>query len=510
MSLQEVHPQYADFIQRWVLCRDAHHGQEVVKGKREAYLPPTRGMDLDGMGSDQPGRIRYDAFLSRALFPEVFADTINVLVGIMNRKPPSIELPDVMEDMRDKATILGESLEDVIRKINEQQLITARVGLHLDVPMQEVQIPNALPMLSLFNAEAVINWDDGEALDPTRQMLNLVVLDASESVRNGFSWDYIEKYRVLQLGSFDENETTGVYQNGIFERGENFNEEMMLPALLRGQTLDEIPFVFIGPKDINIMPDLPPLLGLANRSFAIYRGEADIRQSLHLTAEDTLVTIGQPLNEEGSLRIGTGSRIAMAEGGDVKFVGPDSRAIQFQENNLKRDYEAASALSARLSQQGSQVESGEALRIRVAAQTANLASIAKAAAGGMQEALRMAARWLGANPEDVVIEPNLNFADDPVPFEELNQMLTFKQRGGVISHRTMSDVMVRRDITTRTLEEELAMIEEEEAIIPESIADLSALTIMNDNGSAFQGEDDESERSGSTDDPEDDQGNDEE
>ena len=153
---------------------------------------------------------------------------------------------------------------------------------------------------------------------------------------------------------------------------------------------------------------------------------------------------------------------------------------------MRRDYDVAQGLSARLAQTGSQAESGEALRIRVAAQTANIGTIADAAAAGLQELLRIAARWLGANPEEVVVEPNKNFADDPLPFTELQEMLTFKQRGGVISHRTMNEVMVNRDITTRTLEEEIEEIEEEEALIPEAIADMAAMASMGAAGAPFE------------------------
>lgn len=488
MSLDEPHPLFSANLGRWTLCRDAHQGQDVVRAKREAYLPPTRGMVLDGMGEGQQGLLRYNAYLNRALFPEVFADTINILVGIMNRKPPAITLPEQMQPLLEKATILGEGLNDVIRKIHEQQLITARVGVHLDVPSEPVRQANMLPLLSIFNAEAIRNWDDGEVLDPTRQTLNLVVIDASEYTRDGFSWTYNKKYRVLALGDLEANEAQGtaVYTNGLFDESEGFDESRMEAPLLRDKPLTEIPFVFIGPKDINVEPDLPPMLGLANRSFAIYNGEADLRQALHITAEETLVTIGTPLTEDSALRVGTGARIAMSEGGDVKYVGPDSRAIAFQESNVKRDYETANALSARLSNQGSQVESGEALRIRVAAQTSNIASIARSAAVGMQEILRVAARWLDLNPDEVTVEPNLNFADDPIEFTELNEMMTFKQRGGVISHKTMNEVMVSRDITTRTLEEEVAQVEEEENIIPDSIADLSAMSSMGAAGAPFE------------------------
>lgn len=497
MPINSTHPLYDDYLPLWTVCRDCHEGQHAIKRKGQAYLPATEGMHIEGMdAANSPGYRRYQAYLKRAVFPEVVTDTVNILIGIMNRKEPTIELPAAMEEMRAKATILGESLTDLLRKIHEQQLVTGRVGLHVDVPEQEVRAPNMLPLLSTYTGETIINWDDGEAGDPTRQTLNLVVLNETEPVRDGFQWSDEEKYRVLVLGNLDENESSGIYRSGVFKADEEFNEQGLNDVLLRGNTLGEIPFVFIGPHDIDINVDLPPLLGLAQRSLAIYMGEADLRNALFLVGQDTLVTIGALLTE--NVQIGPGARIPMQEGGDAKFIGVESRGVQHQINNLARDYEIANALSARLVQRGAAVESGDALRIRVAAQTASLTSIAKASAAGMQEALRMAARWMGLNPDEVVIEPNLDFADDPIEAAELSELLTFKQRGGVISYRTMSEIMQKRDVTTRTMEEEIEEIKQEENIIPESILEAVSMTMAADMGGPFDNPDDPND---STNDP---------
>ncbi len=484
MTIKTTHPEYAPALPLWQLCRDCYAGENTIKAKTTQYLPYTAGMMIDGVASaSQPGSQRYNSYIGRAVFPEVMTDTIGILVGILNRKEASIQLPTALEPLRDKASILNESLSDILRKIHEQQLITGRVGIHADVPQRQVQIANLTPLLSLYNAETIINWDDGEAGDPTRQVLQLVVLNETEPVRNGFTWTTEEKYRVLVLGETNENESTpAVYRSAQVSEGQTITDEDLMPVLLRGQTLDVIPFVFVGPTDIDIKIDQPPLLGLANRSLAIYRGEADLRASLFLTGQDTLVTIG---DVKGDIRIGAGARIPLPLGGDAKFIGIDSRGIEFQIRNLSADYEIANALSARLVQRGSAVESGDALRIRVAAQTASLTSVARASAAALQEILRMSATWLGADPEEVFVTPNLDFADDPLEASELLDLLTFKQRGGILSHRTMNDIMKRRDLVTRTIEEEIEEIETEDTLIPEDIRDMAALSLMNPQSGPF-------------------------
>ncbi len=483
MTVQTTHPAYGPASPLWTLCRDAYAGEIQVKQKRTQYLPYTAGMVIDGVGSGQPGLERYNSYLMRSVFPEVMADTIAILVGILNRKEPSIELPTAMEPMRDKASVLGESLNDILRKLHEQQLITGRVGLHADVPQERTQQSGMLPLLAIYNAETIINWDDGPAADPTNQVLQLVVLNETEQVRTGFTWREQEKYRVLVLGELDEAESGGVVYQSIQVIGTAMPSDAdTQPVLLRGQTLDQIPFVFIGPSDVDIKVDRPPLLGLATRSMAIYRGEADLRASLFMTSQDTLVTIGA---NEKDIRIGAGARIPLPIGGDAKFIGVESSGIQFQLRNIAEDYAIANALSARLVQRGSQVESGDALRIRVAAQTASLTSIARASAAGLQEVLRISAKWLGLDPDEVVVNPNIDFADDPLEAQELLDLLTFKQRGGVLSHRTINEIMNRRDLTQRTIEQELEEIQEEETLIPEDLRDMAAMAAMGTGNDPF-------------------------
>lgn len=499
MPINSTHPQYDEKLPLWTLCRDCHEGQHAIKAKQQVYLPATEGMHIDGMDQvTQQGYRRYAAYLRRAVFPEVVTDTVNILIGIMNRKEPTIQLPAQLEDMRHKATILGESLNDMLRKIHEQQLVTGRVGLHVDVPEQEVQAANIMPLLATYTTESVINWDDGQAGDPTRQTLNLVVLDESEWVREGLEWVDQEKYRVLVLGNFEDNEGAGVYRSGVFSAEQEFDPSGLNDVSLRGQTSDEVPFVFIGPHDIDINTDLPPLLGLAQRSLAIYLGEADLRNSLFLTGQDTLVTVGATLSED--IQMGPGARIPMQEGGDAKFIGVDSNGIPHQISNLVRDYEIANSLSARLVQRGSSVESGDALRIRVASQTASLTSIAKASAAGLQEALRMAARWIGANPDEVVVQPNLDFADDPMEAQQLLDLLTYKQRGGIISYRTLSEIKQRRDISSRNLEDEIEEIEAEEGIIPEDILEAATMAAAADTRGGFGQPFEDPEETGNPDD----------
>ena len=107
------------------------------------------------------------------------------------------------------------------------------------------------------------------------------------------------------------------------------------------------------------------------------------------------------------------------------------------------------------------VESGEALQMRVAARTATLNSIALTGAFALQSILRIAARWIGANPDEVIVTPNLDFADEQLEGKTLVDFMNAKMLGAPISIESIHKVMQDRGLTDFSLEQELTKIADE-------------------------------------------------
>lgn len=463
MSINSKHPLYNEFANDWQTMRDTYRGQRVVKEKGELYLSPTSGMQADGMGVGQIGYKSYQAYKTRSVFHEFVSMAVEAMVGMMHHKPPTIELPSALEPMRDNATIHGESLEHLLRRINEQQLVTGRLGLLLDLPENPDQA-NPLPYIATYMAEHMINWDDGVGEElSAKPELNLVVLNETNYQRdNDLQWELKDKYRVLILGDLVANEAAGSYSMGVYnQKGAKIDVPSHTIPSIRGNTLDKIPFVFINSKDIVSNPDDPPLLGLANVSLAIYRGEADYRQNLFMQGQDTLVIIGA--SDDDSVRVGAGATLRLNIGGDAKYVGVNSQGLAEQRQCLENDKMSASNQAAQLIDTRSAAkESGDALQIRVAAQTATLNQLALSGAAGLQKLLRIAAEWVGANPEEVVVTPNLDFAPEGMNARELVELMTAKTMGAPLSKKSIHETLQDRGYTQLSYEEELKEIEDEE------------------------------------------------
>jgi hypothetical protein len=473
MALIDRHPEYTERLAEWIQLGDTYAGERAVKSKRLDYLPATEGMVQDGMTTpNSPGWKDYDAYLLRAYFHDVVKDAVKAMVGIMHNRPAVIKLPKRLEGMLENATIQGEGLQMLLRRINVAQLVYGRCGLLVDAP-QGVDIDQATPYLSFYDPMRIINWDAGK-LNEGMNELDLVVLDEGGYRREGFTWKTERKYRILTRGGQPELDSGwerppvgapyGVCVK-VNDTSMPLLEEFVYPSI-GGNNLDNIPFVFIGANDLVPEPEVSPLLGLSNLALAIYRAEADYRQTLYLQGQNTLVVIGGNVDEAApsQLRVGNKGVIDLKLGGDAKYIGVSAAGLGEMRQSLKTDQDEAAALGVSFLDVGNaRGETGEAIRIRVAARTTTISSVAQAAGAGLEQVLKFCAEWVGEDPEEVSVTPTTDFADQTVAGAALLAFMQAKQLGLPLSLRSMHRMMKMNDMTEMDFEEENEQIEEEAA-----------------------------------------------
>lgn len=464
MSLRSTHPSYDRYLPDWHLMRDVISGQRAVKDKNVEYLSPTSGQIEDGgLKNDTDGFAAYKAYLRRAYFPHLTLKGLNSLLGIMHSKPPVFELPPQMEPLLESATLRGETLQQLLYRINEEQITTGRIGLLADMPSTRDPERGDIPYIATYTAESIINWDSGQKFNLRAKALNLVVLNESGFERTqNFEWEQETAYRVLILGDVLANEENAIYRQGQFKGTDvSFDESQLMEPSLLGNTLNFIPFTFINTKDIVDEPDNPPLIGLANLNMAIYQGEADYRQNLFMQAQDTLVIIGGNLDDQDVLvRVGANAVLHLPANATAEYIGVDSQGLPEQRQALENDYNRAQQEAANLLEK-SDAESGDALRVRVASKTATLTDVAVSGGYGLQNSLRQIALWMGLDAELVVVKPNLDFVDDTMSGQEAVQLTTAHNMGAPLSRESIHGNFQRRGLTKLSYEEELQKLEDE-------------------------------------------------
>lgn len=440
-TIKIKHPEYLRFAYSWEIMRDAVDGEDDVKRKGTKYLPMKTGTAVI---ADEAAKQRvYDLYKTRAEFPEIVAPTIRGAVGVMLAKPADVQLPPQLESLREAATTDGLTLDMLHIRIATEVMTTGRYGL---LPSIDA---SGNPYLAGYTAESVINWDGPE----------YVVLDESTVARNRTTgeWETIERYRECE--AYD-----GAYVSRVFTVAPTPSiSEDEVARTPRRAPLGFNPFVFIGSMDLTPAPDDVPLYGLAKLAMRIYRQDADYSFSLHMTSEPTPVAIGfdDPAQAivQGAAPKTLGSSVLwiLPKGGDAKYLEFNGPGLDKQADAINNGFERAAQFGAQIIQQGSSAESGDALRLRAASQTATLTTIAKTTAAGLEKALRNLALWVGANPDDVVVTPNLEFFDHKLSAQDVTALVQ-SWIAGAISHRTVFDNLKAGGIIPeeRTYEEESA------------------------------------------------------
>ena len=452
-DLTQQHPLYQALSPDWIQCRDTYEGERKIKNKNFRYLPATSGQIADGLEkTTDPGYKAYQAYKTRARYSNFMREAVQTAIGMLHCQPSKINVPAEMENIRSAE---GETLDQLLRFINQEQLITGRVALLPDINPRTNSF-----YVAAYSTERLVNWDQ-LASRGIQERLVFALLDETGYRRqaNTFTWETIRSFRVLLI---DEN---GDYASGLFVDNETYNPSQMVVPSFRGRTFDEIPLVIINSCDLVTKPDEPPLLDLSNLCLTIYRGQADYRQNLFMQGQDTLVIIGGPAEDDEELRTGAGAviRLPATDGADAKYIGVESEGLAEQREALQNDERRAGSMGAQsLDTVSRERESGTSLHIRIAARTADLNQIAMTGAAGLEQCLKHIATWMGLNPNDVSVEPNMEFGDTRITGQSMVEMQTARNLGYPISARSLHANAFDKGLTKLTFEEEEQRASEED------------------------------------------------
>src|SRR5690606_2309315 len=165
-------------------------------------------------------------------------------------------------------------------------------------------------------------------------------LDESGLVRDGFQWAQRNQYLALLL---ENGRYVGVRYDAAGEPIAGPAE----PTTARREPLPEIPLVVIGPRDLSLTPEAPPLIGIARAAVAMYQLSADYRWSLYMSGQETLVII----NGERPSMVGAGVVISLMGTEnitpDAKYVGPSGNGIEAHRKAIEDEAKNAANAGAR-------------------------------------------------------------------------------------------------------------------------------------------------------------------
>ena len=380
------------------LVRDVFAGNEVLHVKGEAYLPRApRETGLD-----------YRVRLARAVFYNVFRNTVLGLTGFVFRVPPKLgdDVPEQIVTDWENIDLAGTHGDVFARDLMADAMTAGHAAILVDYPDGASETATYADDLRFrpywvpLTKEQLVSWRTTQ--EDGRTVLTQLVVEETACVPVGKFGDAMRtRYRVFfRVATTDiaTKRIKPVVGWQLLEVRDNKSVALVGAGLYPTQT--EIPVAEVVTSGRKALFDSdPPLLDLAWINLAHYRQWSDQDSSIHMTCVPILFTAGMLLkDDEGNdIDIGPNSGLNSANPeAKASFVTHDGAALE----NVRRSLEdlenrmaalglAAMATSKRVA------ETAKAKEMDKGASDSALAVTARGVEDGIERAFAFHAAYYG-------------------------------------------------------------------------------------------------------------------
>lgn len=414
MSVATRHPDYIAHAREWQLMADSMNGEPAIKGDL-TYLPKPAGIqEAEQQAEGDTANYLYKGYVARAQYPEWVRDGVRAMMGLVSRIEPEINLPDQLSHMLNDAAADGFGLKQVFLRACREVLIYGRQPLLVDIDGA------GKPFFSLYSATSAINWRES-AINGRHDLTLAVFTEHAEKPGDEFGHETEKHYRVLDINE-------GQYRIRVMDdAGKAIDEPRVTTGT--GDPLPFIPVVFAGSTDNAPDVDEVPLLTMARSALKYYQVSADYFDALHHTSHPQPYVTG--MHDGDSLRV-TGPNAAWllpqeATCGYLEFTGA---GINANRNEMTEQKNAALEAGARAMDVGGQ-ESGDARLARQDDQRATLNTVVMTVAEAIEQCLKYAALWVGADQSECTFSVKPDFSAGGVDQRVLAQLQQAAMAGGI-------------------------------------------------------------------------------
>ena len=432
MSVNKVSNQHLLFqshLEDCIKMRTVFEGDKAIKKNAETYVPKNKGVD----------KADYNAIIQRSVFENFTEATAKGISGLIFAKEPTISLPTSLELLKENIDMDDNTIVDLSQNIVNELMEVGRCGLLIDVPnidttgmtKPQTDALNIRAFTKLYKSETIINWRY-EAINSVNKLTLLVLHEVYEDWTDRFTSTLKNRYRVYSL-------IDNVCYVELFEENDKtFNNTMDLkPVIVKGSTINYIPFIPLTYKDISIIPVKPPLMDIANINLNYYGVAVERRNVIHFVGNPFFM--GSGINTRDSagneLTITLGSSIAQIfqePNADMKIVETQGTGLAFNESYLNDCKSTMAALGARLLVPEANAQISEnTMQMKTAGYRATIMQIANTASRAITQALKIIAEWEGQNPDEVKLELNTDYNLSEMDAQTITALVTAWQTGAI-------------------------------------------------------------------------------
>ena len=412
----------------WEPIRACLEGTAYLRTNAARYLPQ-QPMELD---DSWRGRV------SRSVFSPYFGRVVRTAVGLVMRKPIHLDGDAFWTDeFAVDVDRQGTGLDEFIRNQLFLSVAYGHSSWLVDFPegkgiktLLDQQQAQLRPYFVPIDPWAVIGWRQ----DPRKDLgaLQQVRIKEVVSVPKGrFGNEFKQRVRVMEPDHWEvwEKQDDGPVTWIKIEEG---------PI-----ALGEVPMVTTYAGKVGTLFSKPPMTEVAQLNLTHYQRHADLIQALHVAAQPILVLKGWD-DQTDPVGLSVNNALSMAPESDAFYVEPASSAFDAQRSELEALVEEMKTLGlAVLTQQKNSAESGLAKSLDRLDSNSILAVISKDLEQSLQQAMDMAAAYMGISAPTVAIDRDYNV--EPLDGQGIGAINTIYQ-SGLIDQETALNLLKRGEI----------------------------------------------------------------
>jgi hypothetical protein len=456
----------------WAKSRAVCTGEKSVKSY-DSFLDTMGYRNLLIPFSPTMSQAQYDFYRAEAELPGITSQFARMLVGGLLRKKPVITLPEGLPEEASNwiSEEFGQDDSNLVAFLDDalwEEVQTSRAWIYVDHPsvedIDEMSVEDRKklkPYPVLWDAEFVIATRvRTDAFGKT--LLDRVVTKGFVESYEENEWhpDYVETVWVHEL------DKKGFYQIRVFERVDKTNQitisgtqkqsthdrvkfeekKVIKDFLVNGERLNFIP---AWPLNGNIEPVEPMLINIIDKEVALYN---KISRRNHLLYGACTYTpwVKTNMGEEAfndMVAQGLGTWMRLAPEDDIGVLRAPSDSLADMDRSILNSIEEMAKLGIRMLSPETD-QSGVALQLRNASQTAQLGSLNNKVSNTMSQIIAFMINWrydLDIRPQDVQFSLSADFNPLPLGADWL-RLVSEWYKEGLIPRSIWLEILKHNDL----------------------------------------------------------------
>jgi hypothetical protein len=437
---------------------------------------------------------QYAFYKAEAELPGIVSQYAKMVIGALLRKKPQLTLPkDAPADAKD--WILSEfgeddsSLSAFLDKALWEELQTSRCWVQVDYPKTPPDLTRAellefKPYPIIHNADAIVNWVVAkDASTGTQQLTRVIIRGYEESFeQNEFHANLIDVVFVHELveGKYQIRkfvakapETVVATVNGVKQT--NYSNvspvfectETVTEILIDGERLTFIP---IWPLNGSIEIIEPVLTPLVDKEVSLYNKLSRRNHLLYGAATYTPVISSNMSDEQFSdiVNSGLGTWLHLQQGDTATVLETPTAALQDMDRAIAAGMEEMAKLGVRMMTPET-AQSGVALELRNASQTAQLGTLNTKVSNQLADIIAFMLNWrYGTKYTASDIQFSMSADFNPAPLGDMwLRLITEWYQSGLIPRSIWLQILKSNDIVPPEYDDEEGQTEitQDESVI---------------------------------------------